>query len=420
MIEDLDKDRIPNLEQAGQLEGEDEEAFAMRIMRARMAGPSAEALAAIKHHEVVYDDEDKQDACTRNPQLKLLLRLIKWEHRESDERTHLIWTIPAALAPTDLLGYIRIVDQYLLEPFMPPEEDKALDDMVRKEYKRKPRRLRSESPASGAEGKADASDDDAALFSDPEVAAAIRGSRTKLKKASSGKKGKGKAKHEGGAEDDDKAIRRRKKRAEEAKKYRTAEFIVDSDDDEEADRLFFKQEEALRQEMEARAGKNRLAEDGEKADKHAAQGKEAKATTKAKKVRKPRKSRDKGRATSATQLSNLDMANGDSDAHVWSSASEAEDAAPSRTKAKSPEARPRPVPTVKPANLSRADSELEVDDDAEASSSSPEMGNSSAVPLKRARPLTSDAEIDIDGSSPKMSAAAAARKGRLVVDSDEE
>ena len=395
---------MSNLEEAGQLEGENEEAFAMRLMKARMSGPSAEALAALQPHEVIYEDDDTKEACMRNPQLKLLMRLIKWENRESDERTHLIWTIPASLAPNDLLSYVRIIDHFLLEPFMPQDQEKGLDDFVRKEYKRKPRRMRSESPASAAGGNGGASDDDAALFSDPEAAAAIRGAR-KLKKAGSSKKGKGRGRHEGGAEEEGKATKRRKKRVEEAKKYRTAEFILDSDDDEEGNRLFFEREEALRKEMEARSGGNAVV-DGSGKPAAKATKKQKKAAEKLKKA-KSRKSRGKERATSATEEPDSDAGSANSDENVWTSPSEAEEAA--LAKPRSPKARPRPRPTVKA---------IVADPESDADEGSSPPANSS---LKRTRPITSDAESeDEEESSPKMTAAAASKKGRLVVDSDED
>lgn len=412
VIEETDKDRISNLEEAGPQEGEDNEGFAVRLLKARMEGPSPEALAALQAHEVPYEDEDKQDVCTRNPHLKLLLRLIKWESRESDERTHLIWTIPASLTPADLLGYVQIVDKYLLEPFMPPDDEQALDDLVRKEYKRKPRRVRSESPPSDGEGKGNASSDDAALFSDPEAAAAIRGTRKKLKKAGKEKtgKGKGKGKHEGGAEDD-KATKRRKKRVEEAKKYRTAEFILDSDDDEEADRLFFEREEALRLEMATRAGRPTAAADGsakkaKKADKQA--GKKQKAAAKPKQTKQSKKtgkkSKGKERATSGTEEQ-------DSDEDAWSSPSEADNLAPAMAKHMSPTSSPEPV--------SRTGVTSEADSDLEEASSSPHLGDSSAPSLKRARSSAAGSE-DEQASSPKMSTAAASKKGRVILDSDDE
>lgn len=210
-------------------------------------------------------DEELQHNFTKNSELKLLLRLLKWESKEAIDLKRLEWSIPASVLPQELLGFVKIIDEFLINP-LNPEDGESINDLIQKKRKPATRRAKAqiEDRSSGAEDQ----DDDDVVFSDPEVAAAVNGGRKPKRKRSSKKDGKrskeGGRDIEGGA-----GGARRKKRIEEAKIYRTAEFIVDSDDDEEAARAFFEREAELRRQMEKRSGKgaNKLVDKSSKAKK---------------------------------------------------------------------------------------------------------------------------------------------------------
>ena len=424
VIEEIDKDRLANLVAEGPREDEGAEAFELRKMKLSTAPPSAEALAALSDHQVDYEGNDElQEDCTRNPPLKLLLRLVEWTYRESDERTHLLWTIPGSISPAALQASIRIIDQYLLEPFVDEEDGKAVEELVTKVAKSRPaRKARSPSPGSGN----DSADDDAALFSDPEIAAAIRGAKKKSKPKPKRSKKPRRSTGEGSDEEGDEAAKRRKKRnIEEVKSFRTAQFILDSDDDEEADRAFFAREAALRAEMDARAGKgNGVAE--------ASQRKKEPATRKGKKMAKG-KSGAKGASESDDSEQNVAAAN------APGSALDSDSDAPLVRKTTPPNKK-RPKPRAKPTAKARAskrprkrksseESEAEQRVDDEDVEDNPEDSPATRL-LKRALREAEQGSDEEAGSgkevgSKSRSAAVQAvvsqpKRARMVVDSDEE
>lgn len=426
MIAETDKNRDEEIDNFEQEDDEDDEAFARRKMAARSAGPSDAAKEAIEDYEILYEDEATQDAATRQVQLKLLLRLLKWESQEAEEQTHLIWTIPKALLPDDLRGYIKIIDEFLMEP-LDPENGLSIAELVTK--KAKPRVSKRRVPSTESEAS---SDDDGVVFSDPEVAAAVRGSRKKRSKGKSSKKSRRST--VGGDDDDDDAegriSRRRQKRRKEAEEYRTAEFIDDSDVDEDADRMFFEREKRLREEMEKKSGLgNGLVE---------------------RKVKDKKKKRKKtalagGTANSSKLLatqdgSDSDGGENDDDMHGTqddaerrpsrsaiqeSSASESEPEVLAVAKAPRPKAKPK-------VTVSKGKSKVMIQGEGGSSElenrpplSSPTLSDS---PLakggnnnKRTRVMYSDDEDVSDGpSSPKQQAVATGRKTRMVIGSDDE
>ena len=197
----------------------------------------------ILNTDIPYLDDDIKQECRNNLELKLLLRSIKWESRDSDDLTHLVWSIPAWQLPEDLFGSIKTIDDYLINP-LDLDDGQVISNLVRKKYNRKPTKRTRLSVQSGSE------DEDDIIFSDPEAAAAINGTRGKKSK----KAGNSRKRREHLAEGD--VDRSRKlKRAEEAKIYRTAPTVEDSDDDSENDRAFFEREAELRRNMELKAGK---------------------------------------------------------------------------------------------------------------------------------------------------------------------
>lgn len=392
-------------------EDEDEEAFERRKMSARTAGPSDDAKDALVDFEVFYGEDTIQDAATRHIQLKLLLRLLKWECREADDSTHLVWTIPKALLPSDLRGHVKIIDDFLINP-LDPENGLSLSEMVTK--KAKPRKK----PKLGNIEESSASDRDALEFSDPEAAAAIRGGSRRKKSTKSSKSRRRRSAADDDEDDGEEVTtkRRRAKRRKEAEEYRTAEFIEDSDVDDEADKAFFEREKRLREEMEKKSGVgNGLVE----------------RTVKEKKKKRRKKGGEKG---SASQPIASQALSDDEDIDLGtqattrrrsnsSSASESDANEPELSvAAKKP--RPKARPKVGAVAARQADSsELENRRPA-ASSSSPE-GDDSRTSLKRTRGLleSSDDDDGIAGeSSPKQQATAASRvnRSRMIVASDDE
>ncbi|KAL1742157.1 timeless protein-domain-containing protein [Schizophyllum fasciatum] len=202
--------------------------------------PSAEAMEEMGDFPIPTLDDDKAQAATKNPHLKLLFRLCKFFVLEEDPSgDELEWYIPKTILPSELARFETVIKQYLEKPYVPEDGKKATDLMSKK---RRPRRkLRSPSPVS-------AGDDDA----DYQGEGGGNGEAKQRRKRK--KRDKGKTKEDG---DNDNSERRERKRAEKRKKeqeqYKSAQFIEDSDLDEGALEAFLEHEKELRARTESRA-----------------------------------------------------------------------------------------------------------------------------------------------------------------------
>ncbi|EJU01446.1 hypothetical protein DACRYDRAFT_16139 [Dacryopinax primogenitus] len=176
-------------------------------LRQRGSGPSEVAISKFEEfggeihtfclHSIRCDKEGQQDAATKNPHLKLMFRLVKFQARD-EVADPMEWFCPAFVLPSELEGSIKVIDHFKLNPFdLDGKKAKTL-------IKKKPRKRR----------RRNLDDEMAELFSDEEA-----------------------------------PRKRREKRQQEKKQYKSAQFIEDSDADEEADRAFFKQEAELRARM---------------------------------------------------------------------------------------------------------------------------------------------------------------------------
>lgn len=413
LIEEVDQNRDAEIDALEQEEDEDDEAFERRKMSARTAGPSAAAKEAIQDHQVLYEDDSERDAATRHIQLKLLLRLLKWESVEAEDMSHLEWTIPSILLPTDLRGYIKIIDDFLINP-LDPENGMSLSEMVTK--KAKPRRK----PQLG--NIADSSSDDDGLdFSDPEVAAAIRGNRKK-RTGKSSKRRKRAAEEVDGEEG---MTRKRKaKRRREAEEYRTAEFIEDSDDDDEADKAFFERERRLREEMEQKSGQgNGLVERKTKEKKKRRTKGEVVSASQVQASQALSDSEDEGMATQeATQKTRASSSSASSDSDNDEPLADAKKTRPKARSKGTVAKRTDATPAVRPGGSSERENHKPASASSSPASSSGQRDRSQ---LKRTRGLleSSDVEEAAAASSPKLQATAGSRvnnRRKQIVASDDE
>lgn len=373
--------------------------------------------------DVIYDETEIQKACTFNSELKLLLGLVKWESAESSDRTYLQWTIPARLLPKELASYVKLIDDFLIEP-LDIESGKSLKDIVKRKLKRRaPRRA----PESDLEELPEDEDDDV-VFSDPEVQAAMQAGRRR-KGQNNGRKSRKKGKRDGaavdGEEEDERATRRRRKRIEEAKIYRSAEFILDSDEDEEADRAFFEREAELRKQMEFNAGKgNGLVDHQTRKQKDGSKTKK-----KIKEAARAGSDSDDELGSGASQTIDPGRAARTQVTHSSDSENDGILVAPST--------RPRPRPVPKAALKGKQRSAAEPINSAHTSSDgvSSSPASSSMLPAKRSRAaaIESDEGGEVDDSDEQNSPqskrphtgvgadlGALSRGRRVVMDSDDE
>ena len=98
------------------------------------------------HPALTTDSDAVRTEVTRNPALKLLLRLVGLE--ASAEEAHWVWTVPRSCTPASLDRDARIIDQYLAQPLLIEGE---LRDQVQRV--RAPR-ARTDAPSDAADDAA--------------------------------------------------------------------------------------------------------------------------------------------------------------------------------------------------------------------------------------------------------------------------
>ncbi|KAI4520868.1 timeless-domain-containing protein [Schizophyllum commune Loenen D] len=208
--------------------------------------PSAEAVEEMGDFPIPTLDDEKAQAATKNPHLKLLFRLCKFFVLEEDPSgDELEWYIPKTIMPAELARFETVIKQFLEQPYEPEDGKKATDFISKK---RRPRRkLRSPSPLSEADADADYQGGEGGGNGEKKI-------RRKRKN-----RNKGKTKED---EDVDKSERRERKRAEKRKReqeqYKSAQFIEDSDLEDGALEAFLEHEKELRKRTEARAVNSNL------------------------------------------------------------------------------------------------------------------------------------------------------------------
>ncbi|EIN14680.1 timeless-domain-containing protein [Punctularia strigosozonata HHB-11173 SS5] len=187
VVEDTDGSSSRDAEHGDDLmDGPDEEE------RVGRTGPSEQAIAKFTDYLIPYVNDEQAAAATKNPQLKLVFRLLGFTvvNEDADE---VEWQVPATVLPAALQRSLSVICQFLENP-IDLEGKKAADMLTRKTRRR--RRARSTS--------SDQNEDDT-----------------------------------------QRATRREKKHKEEVK-YKSAAFIEDSDDEYGDWDTFLEKEAALR------------------------------------------------------------------------------------------------------------------------------------------------------------------------------
>ncbi|KAA1474618.1 timeless-domain-containing protein [Dentipellis sp. KUC8613] len=197
VIEETDGARGKDSENqdANEADLDDEELRAALLAK----GPSNEALAKITDYPIPYISDAQADAATKNPQLKLMFRLVRF-FVQDDDAEELEWYVPAGVLVSDLQRSLHVIEQFEREPL--DLGGKRAAQLLSKKAKRR-RRRRADS---GSEAE--------------------------------------------GAESDDEPRKKRERKKKEKEVYKSAQFIEDSDEEfgEDLD-AFFAREKALREKM---------------------------------------------------------------------------------------------------------------------------------------------------------------------------
>ncbi|KIY69680.1 hypothetical protein CYLTODRAFT_488749 [Cylindrobasidium torrendii FP15055 ss-10] len=191
-----------------------------------------------------HTGDEKASAASKNPNLKLLLRLCGFRSDEGID-DELEWTFPKTLDPEEKL---HIVEDFLLVPtHLDP------DDALTTQTTRRRKRLPVEEPSSSSSSDASAAeiteDEDEAAFSGDEGERSEK-KRRKMKKREEKKRRKEEKKANKRKRRANTGARQQKKEAEEAK-YKSKEFIEDSDADYEDMESFLQKEAEKRKNRKA-------------------------------------------------------------------------------------------------------------------------------------------------------------------------
>ncbi|KZT26081.1 timeless-domain-containing protein [Neolentinus lepideus HHB14362 ss-1] len=168
-------------------------------------GPSDEALEKFTDYLIPYVNDEQADAATRNPHLKLVFRLLKFEAIDEDA-DEFEWHVPKAIKPDELQSNRNVIEQFLANPI--DLGGKKASTMLTKKARRR-RRRRQPTPASDSES--DILDDEP---------------------------------------------KKKAKKKKEANQYKSAQFIEDSEEDEGEMEAFFEKEKQLRERMALAAMEN--------------------------------------------------------------------------------------------------------------------------------------------------------------------
>ncbi|KAI6163605.1 timeless protein-domain-containing protein [Pisolithus thermaeus] len=110
-------------------------------------GPSKEAISKFTDYAIPYINDEHADAATKNPTLKLMLRLLGFTI-EAEDAEELQWVVPAKIVPSMLQNGHDVVDQFLRNPI--DLEGRKASELITKKTRRR-RRRRSPTPNTDVE-----------------------------------------------------------------------------------------------------------------------------------------------------------------------------------------------------------------------------------------------------------------------------
>ncbi|EPQ50778.1 timeless-domain-containing protein [Gloeophyllum trabeum ATCC 11539] len=358
----------------------DAESDAENVFIERNRGPSEEALAKFTDYLIPYINDEQADAATRNPHLKLIFRLLKFEIVDEDA-DELEWHVPKSIPPDELQSGRNVIDQFLENPI--DLDGKKAASLLTKKARRRTRR-RQATPDSDAEVEL--------LDDEP---------------------------------------KKRAKKKKENKQYKSAQFIEDSDGEEEDIKAFFEKEKQLRERMALAAVDGKIATMRPTGTKKRRK-KDGEDKVKQRKKRKGDPSIPESRSVSVEKSEHSDSDDSESGLGVFGSprvspASTSHTSPPAEASSPKPSARPRPKPRFRrrtsSPGLEPPQSTDPPDDDVEEGDRQRSEGSGS-----KPRPSPAVSPAALDGGSDEeeadqASAAAALRpkpKGRLVLSDDED
>ena len=201
---------------------------------------------------VAPTSEDIQLAMFKNARLKLLMRLVGFQPLGEEDVLGASWIVPGAISAGQLAEHMATIEHYEQTRWQGDDENEDAEDQIRRS-KRKDKKTFDDDEEAPRDGFIDNSEgEEDFMFPDNP-----RPKRNKNNEPKNKRKRK-RDEDDGSADetDEEEAARRRAKRAANERdrrlKIKSEAYIRDSDDeDEEQDRLFFENEEKLRQRFQA-------------------------------------------------------------------------------------------------------------------------------------------------------------------------
>ncbi|OCT47582.1 Topoisomerase 1-associated factor 1 [Cladophialophora carrionii] len=226
--------------------------------------------------------EDIKTAMFRDGRLKLLMRLVGFEMLGDEDVLGASWIVPGSVSAAQLSVHKATVEQYEQTPWQSNDESESAEDMLRRAS-----RTNKESFDDGEDAPRDGFIDDSEGeedFLSPDNPRPKKSKNIIAELKARRKRKRGDVDDDDSADevDEEAAARRRAKRAaaelERRRKIKSEAYIRDSEDesDAEKDRLFFENEEKLRQRFQADV-EAKLRQQAEQATKPAGKGKKTKA-----------------------------------------------------------------------------------------------------------------------------------------------
>ncbi len=225
--------------------------------------------------------EDIKTAMFKNGRLKLLMNLVGFEVLRGEDVLGASWIVPGAVSSTQLAEHKSTVERYEQTPWQGDDENEGAEDMLRR-AKNKDKQTNDDEEDAPRNGFIDDSEgEEEFLFPDNPRPKKTKNIIAELKARRKRKRGEDDGSDSGGELDEEALALRRAKRAaaelDRRRKIKSEAYIRDSDDesDAERDRVFFENEEKLRQRFQKDV-EAKLRQQAEQASKSATKAKQKK------------------------------------------------------------------------------------------------------------------------------------------------
>ena len=200
--------------------------------------------------------EDIKTAMFKNGRLKLLMRLVEFETLGDEDVLGASWIVPGSVSATQLAEHKATIEQYEQTLWQGDDENEDAEDMIRRARNKDKKSYDGDEDAPRNGFIDDSEGEEEFMFPDNPRTNRTKNILSEIRAKRKRKRGDDDDDNEDQVDEEATAQRRAKRVAaelERRRKIKSEAYIRDSDDDsdEEKDRLFFENEEKLRQRFAA-------------------------------------------------------------------------------------------------------------------------------------------------------------------------